>query len=219
MTRVNKSLRNILTSKALRSDEHQEFINLANLLPATGRATVLVDNGYSSVSAGFVPETVNADEAERLWHGETPAAWEERHHSTAYQASFEKLLNDLFPVEQFPEFRNYLKSGDPRRPELATPRQRWDWIATVSKALRARAEARGVSFPWAKLGDWKPTGVCVICNKLFSVTRRDKTTCSDGCANIHYQRQWRERKKSGKRKSYYLAWKKKQAKKPKGEKG
>jgi predicted nucleic acid-binding Zn ribbon protein len=128
---------------------------------------------------------------------------------------FEDELDANYPVEKFPELRAYVKNPDPRRPELKTPKQRLDWVEAVNKTLRAHAEARAMPFPWAEIANWKPTGACVVCGKLFSITRRDKTTCSDPCAHIQRQRDYRKRQEQGRTKVYDAAKKRKRVRKQK----
>jgi predicted nucleic acid-binding Zn ribbon protein len=174
-------------------DTHQAFLDFVNLFPALNPAV----------------------QTEALFH--TLGRWRkvlEPFASSPIPGTFDDFLDRHFPKAEFPRFRDYIENGDPRFP-LATPVERWKWIASLSEALRVWAKSPHEDHepsPWAKAGGWKPEGVCCVCENLFPISRKDRKTCSDKCANINRQREWRKKKESGVTKLYDAAKKRKQAK-------
>jgi hypothetical protein len=112
-------------------------------------------------------------------------------------------------------FRAYLENGDPRFP-LPTPLERWKFMASLSDAVRVWARSHHEDHqlsPWARAGGWKPEGIYCVCDNLFPLTRHDRKACSEKCAHVHRQREWRKRKESGATKRYDIAKELKSARK------
>ncbi len=185
--------------ETLREREHQSFLDFVNLFPVLSPAT----------------------QSEALYY--TLGQWRsilEPFRSSPNPGTFDGFLDRHFPKTEFRRFREYLEHGDPRFP-MANPVERWKWIASLSGALRVWAKSHhedNEPSPWSKAGGWKPEGICCVCENLFPITRKDRKTCSDKCANVNRQREWRRKKESGVTKLYDAARKQKQSRQSKGRK-
>jgi predicted nucleic acid-binding Zn ribbon protein len=201
---------NISRPKTLAAeDEHQLYLDLANLLPAKAMGLRSISPlNYMGLARRAAIDQALADKGGPLVS---------RLHDPS--VALPMALQEHFAGEEFAAFRRYLLEPDPRWPALETPKQRWNFLVLVSEELYRRVGYRTdlpmVRWFRAKMEMWKPDRACVICDKLFSVTRKDKTTCSDKCASVSRQRDYQERKNLGIAKQYAAA-KKKASKQRKG---
>jgi len=202
-------IRNAVVTKTLNHKtleaEHQVYLDLANLLPAKAMG---LRNLFPHKLMGLARYTAIEQAL-----AEKGGAYVSAVHDPSLDLPI--ALEKHFAGEEFAAFRRYLLEPDPRWPSLETPKQRWGFLVMVSEELYRRVGYR-TDLPmviWfrAKADMWKPDRACVICDKLFAVTRKDKTTCSDQCAGVKRQRDFQERKNLGTDKLYAQAKKRKMA--------
>jgi len=187
-----KRLAKPYATKPLREDGHQEFVDFLNLWPVH---TMSPEVEY---------------EAMYFWVGDP---WNKTTHRPV-EGTFAEFLERRFPKKEFPALRRYLKRDGQqhgwfaldRNTPSANPLARLRWLVALNQQVRVWAlqdeeqRKRGIvpseMSPWARAAGWQHRErLCAICDRLFVMVRKDKSCCSDECANVHYQRMWRERNK------------------------
>ena len=216
-----KSVSNISSNETSQPESaHQQFLDFVNLFPPKARtlpvqadlsaalADSMIPQRWRDIASGYFVQTLSG-----LKPIEYPPKGVARDPYDP-EPAFQNFLNVHFPVNEYERFRRYLANGDPRFP-LATPIERWNWIASLSEMLRVWAVAHReapMPSPLSEARGWKPDSVCVVCGNLFPLTRKDRSCCGDSCARIHRTRQWRKRKESGATNRYKVARAKKEGK-------